>query len=150
MPDLRTVVSVGDAPPEALELRRRVFIVEQGVEKLEEFDGHDPECIHFLLFHLDEVVGCARLRALDPARAKVERVAVTRQERLRGYGRRIMQAIEDEARRRGFSELLLHAQHRAVAFYQKLDWVTFGDAFREANIPHRKMRKKLGASPPGS
>ena len=139
---LRVELCDGTPPPAARALRRRVFVGEQGVAPEEEFDALDASSLHILLFCGDTLFGCARLRPYDAPRcAKVERVAVPRARRRHGYGRRVMDAVETAARARGFQSLLLHAQLRALEFYERLGWQSFGAEFTEAGIPHRKMQK---------
>lgn len=133
----------GAAPADAVAIRRRVFIEEQGVPEAEELDGHDAECAHFLARDAaGRPIGCARLRAVG-ARHKVERVAVTPELRGSGLGRDLMSAVEAHARKLGQRELVLHAQAPVVAFYEKLGWTSVGPRFFEAGIEHQKMEKRL-------
>ena len=51
MTQLRTRCSQGAAPDAAREIRRRVFVEEQGVDPHEEWDAHDEagaETLHFV------------------------------------------------------------------------------------------------------
>ena len=145
---LHIEICEGAAPPDALQLRRAVFMDEQGVSEDEEMDGLDGECVHFLARETSETraIGCARLRPLKAggrADAKVERVAVRAELRGRGLGGAMMAAVEAEAARRGWTRLLLHAQLRAARFYEGLGWRPAGGDFEEAGIPHRRMTKSL-------
>ena len=138
-------ISHGELPPECAELRTRIFVDEQGVSEREEFDGLDPECVHFLARGAEGVVGCARLRPLGGARAKVERVAVPAELRKGGFGRSLMDAVEAEALRQGWSELTLYGQLQAVGFYHRLGWEVVGEEFEEAGIVHLEMVKHAGS-----
>src|SRR5687767_6340742 len=94
----------GAAPGEARELRRRVFVEEQGVAPAEEWDAHDDdaaETLHFVAHAGGTALGCARLRRADDGAAKIERVAVLREARREGIGRALMEAAETAAWRRG-------------------------------------------------
>ena len=75
--------------------------------------------------------------------AKIERVAVDGSMRGFGLGRRVMDAIEDLARRRDQSVALLAAQVPVLVFYEKIGYVAEGDVFLDAGIEHRWMRKPL-------
>lgn len=123
-------------------IRRAVFVAEQGVTEAEEMDGLDVDCAHFLAERGEDALGTARLREVDGA-AKAERVAVVAAARRGGVGRRLMDALEAEARRRGHGEVKLAAQTSAIPFYERLGYACFGDPFVEARIPHRWMRKPL-------
>jgi ElaA protein len=145
MQGLRIERHEGAAPPDAVALRRRVFIEEQGVPEPEELDGLDGERVHFLARDAaGRAIGCACLRAYG-AQHKVERVAVLRELRGSGLGRDLMRAIEEHALALGQRELVLHAQAPVVAFYERLGWTSVGPRFFEAGIEHQKMEKKLGA-----
>ncbi len=137
----------------ALALRRRVFIEEQAVPEAEEVDGRDPQCSHILVEQGPEggreVIGCARLRDLDGASAKAERVAVRAGLRGAGVGRRLMRALEGEARRWGKAQVELGAQLEALPFYGRLGYVADGPVFMDAGIPHRHMHVDLAAAPLG-
>jgi predicted GNAT family N-acyltransferase len=141
-----TGVRVARAPEEredALAVRRAVFVEEQGVPEDLERDGHESESIHFVAYEEGRPVGAARLRLLDEVTAKVERVAVREDVRGRGWGDRLMDAVESKARRRGVRRLTLHAQLSVVDFYDRLGYEPVGGEFEEAGIPHRKMAKPL-------
>ena len=144
MPAIRIEQHEGDVPAAAAALRMRVFVEEQGVSVNEEMDGRDAACVHFLAWQEEVPLGCARLRPLEAGRAKVERVAVLAEHRERGLGRRLMDAAEAEALRRGLCQLVLHAQEPVVGFYDRLGWRAVGGVFEEAGIPHREMIKTLG------
>lgn len=128
------------------EIRRSVFIDEQRVSREEEFDGLDASCIHFIAQIDGRPVGTARLRPNPDGAsgcAKAQRVAVLRDSRRLGVGADLMRALEDESRRLGLSQVILHAQTDAIPFYESIGYRAEGDEFFEADIPHRLMRKRL-------
>jgi predicted GNAT family N-acyltransferase len=133
-----------------LELRRKVFIVGQGIPAERDLDGLDSEAEHFLAISEaapgDLPLGTARLRILAEG-AKVERVAVLEEARGTGLGRRLMKAVETRARECGQSRVLLHAQLPVVPFYEKLGYTAENGVFLEAGIPHRAMYKRLPERP---
>jgi len=126
-----------------LDIRREVFVAEQGVPAEEEVDGRDAGCLHFIAVAGDDVVGTARLRVTADGHAKAERVAVRRAARLTGAGTLLMHALEDEARARGHDRLALNAQVHVLPFYEKLGYGVDGPEFLEAGIAHRPMSKRL-------
>jgi ElaA protein len=128
-------------------IRTQVFVEGQGVSAEEEWDGLDPECVHFLARRGGSPVGTARLRRAG-ADAKAERVAVLESQQGTGVGRAVMLALESEARRIGLGRVLLHAQVRVIPFYERLGYEAYGPEFVEADILHRKMRKPLDGAYP--
>ena len=126
-----------------LEIRRAVFVVDQGVPEALERDGRDPECEHFIALSAGAAVGAARLRELEGC-AKLERVAVLAEHRGAGLGRALVRAAEARATERGLTEIVLSAQSAVVDFYLELGYRTEGEPFLEAGIPHVHMRRALG------
>ncbi len=131
-----------DAVPRCLAIRREVFVRGMGIPEAIELDGLEDRCTQLLLHRGGLDLATARLRVHDGT-AKAERVAVLAEARGSGLGRRLMEALEGEARRRGHGEVLLHAQEAVIPFYEKLGYVPEGERFLEADIPHQAMRKKL-------
>ena len=123
-------------------IRKAVFVVEQTVPLELELDEYDAKAIHFLLWEGNTPLATARL--LDKhGLAKIGRVAVLKEARGRGLGHRLMEAVIDEARERGFTESVLDSQTYAIPFYARLGYIAEGDEFDDAGIPHFLMRRKL-------
>jgi predicted GNAT family N-acyltransferase len=124
------------------EIRRIVFVDEQGVSREDEFDDLDAHCVHFIA-HLDErAVGTARLLVSGDT-AKAQRVAVLADARRHRIGAKLMAALESEAGARGLTGIVLHAQTVAIPFYEAIGYDAEGPVFLEADIPHRLMRKRI-------
>ncbi|MEP7126005.1 MAG: GNAT family N-acetyltransferase [Byssovorax sp.] len=65
-------------------------------------------------------IGCGAVRRIDATTAEIKRMYVAREARGRGVSRRILAALEDEARRIGVTRLVLETGDRqveAVALY---------------------------------
>lgn len=121
------------------EIRRRVFVQEQGVSTANEFDDTDREAVHFLAWLDDAAVGTARLYG-EGGVARIGRVAVLASVRGRGVGSAIMEQALLEARRLGYDEVVLHAQTRVRSFYGRLGFRAEGEVYEEEGIPHISMR----------
>lgn len=126
---------------QALEVRRRVFIEEQGVDAALEHDEHDATCEHLIALSDGRVVGAARYRHTERG-VKLERVAVLAE--LRGYGVGSALVRHAIARLPAHSALYIHAQQSALGFWERMGFVAQGPEFREADIPHRLMRLARG------
>lgn len=141
------VVTTREQMAEALSVRRAVFIGEQRIDEAEEIDRYDgdpatvPDAIH-VLGRLDgRPIATARL-LLDQREGEhphIGRVAVLWEERGRYRGVGVMEALHEEARRRGHAGVTLAAQEYAVGFYAKLGYVARGGVFLDAGIEHRWM-----------
>lgn len=140
--DIRRLAGDDDLS-DAFDVRQDVFVDEQNVSADEEWDGRDEDAAHVVAYENDYPVGTARLRTPDDDVAKIERVAVRKPYREDGIGRLLMDALEADARERGCSQILLHAQTAVETFYEKRGYERTSDVFDEAGIPHVKMRKRL-------
>ncbi|AKC88430.1 acetyltransferase [Pseudoxanthomonas suwonensis] len=125
-------------------VRETVFVQEQQVPVELEWDALDPLCYHVLALDAGgRALGTARL---TPER-RIGRMAVLAPSRGRGIGEAMLAALLEEARRRQWPEVSLHAQLHALPFYARAGFVPAGPPFEEAGIGHREMRRRLpGAS----
>ena len=76
---------------QCLEIRRAVFIEEQGVSVEDEMDGQDSKALHFLARDNTVPVGTARILILDEI-GKIGRVCVLAPYRGRGHANALMGA----------------------------------------------------------
>lgn len=143
---------------ECLQIRREVFVREQGVPDNLEVDEWDDlsRCIHVLAVDDSErPVATARLIPYNhPLNVfpqdtthigKVQRVAVRQSARGRGFGRIVMRTIEELALRQGYRHLVLDAQCTAAEFYLRLGYQQNShEVFLDAGIEHVHMSKSLG------
>lgn len=135
---------------EALAIRRRVFIEEQGVSEAEEIDDHDADpatvtsAVHVLVYRDGVPVATGRL--LLPhgdENTHIGRVAVLAEHRQTGAGRAVMNALHEIALERGLYDITLAAQLHAIGFYERLGYLSRGDVFLDAGIEHRWMDVSL-------
>jgi predicted GNAT family N-acyltransferase len=128
-----------DAPRLAA-IRRAVFIEEQGVPETMEWDADDAAAVHFLALADDATpIGCARLLP----DGHLGRMAVLPDWRRLGVGRALLVAALGAARGRGHTLLMLSAQTHAAKFYARAGFVSVGEPYEEAGIPHVAMQKAL-------
>ena len=127
----------------AVNVRMRVFVVEQQIPPEEEMDAADATATHAIALYQGHIIGTGRLLYLDNGGAQIGRMAVDRQYRRQGVGGRILALLEEKARAQGVSSCLVHAQEYVKAFYAGSGYVEHGDLFLEADISHIEMRKEL-------
>lgn len=124
-------------------LRRAVFIDEQGVSEADEVDGLDETALHLLAYDKDIPVGTARLLVKGSV-GKIGRVCVLREARGTGLGAELIRVALDVLKKQaGVTEAYLGSQSHATGFYEKLGFTVEGDEFIDAGIPHRHMRRVL-------
>ena len=128
------------AQPVAGPLRFAIFVGEQNVPKGIELDDLDAQCVHAIAYDVDgKAIGTGRLLP----NGHIGRMAVVAEWRRRGIGAEILEALINEARRRGHKEAILSAQLQAAEFYRGAGFVAEGKVFEEAGILHQKMRRML-------
>ncbi len=122
-----------------MDIRRRVFIDEQGVPEAEEFSEADNAASHWIAYGSDDSpMGCARLLA-----NKVGRMAVLKTHRHQGVGSALMRQIIGFATREGLESIQLDAQVHALPFYEAMKFTRDGSVFDDVGIPHQHMTLAL-------
>ncbi len=127
----------------AFEVRRKVFVEEQGISEHEEWDGHDEEALHIVVKDGEKIVSTARVLVLNESQAKLERMAVLKPFRSKGVGREIVAFVSEILRERKVNQIVLHAQYQVVDFYKSCGFEETGSPFWEAGIKHIKMQKRI-------
>lgn len=136
---LTSVVSWSEKQSELTCVRRAVFIEEQNVPESIELDGNDADCWHVLASDSDgRPIGTARI----DKKGKIGRMAVLREYRGRGVGRKMIEVIMDWGRSNGMTDFHLSAQIGAVGFYKEMGFEPYGEEFFEAGIRHISMKFK--------
>ena len=134
------IVSWENGEPLLRSVREDVFMREQNVSAVLEWDGLDEGCRHVLaLSTKGEAIGCGRITQ----DGHIGRMAVLREWRERKVGTALLEALLDEARRLSYAEVELGAQVQALPFYHRFGFVEEGEVFMDAGIPHCKMRLRF-------
>jgi predicted GNAT family N-acyltransferase len=122
---------------QAFGIRHQVFVQEQGVAAALEYD-HEAESHHYLLSLDRQAIATARWRETANG-IKLERFAVLPPFRNRGACAFIVKAmLQDVSQHK--KTVYLHAQLKAVKFYERHGFCKIGDQFTEADIAHFLMQ----------
>lgn len=125
-------------------VRTAVFVEEQGIARDDEWDALDDTAVHAVVTNLLGMpVATGRLLREDQGTARIGRMAVDRALRGGGVGRQVVQALEQAARARGDTAVVLGAQRSAEPFYARLGYAPYGEPYEEVGIPHIGMRRRL-------
>jgi predicted GNAT family N-acyltransferase len=124
----------------AFSIRRTVFVEEQQVPAEEEFDEYESSSEHYLAYWNNTPVATARWRHTDKG-IKLERFAVLKEYRDKGTGSSILKAVLEDVVPFG-KTIYLHAQIKAVKFYERAGFEKEGDIFSECDILHYTMKFK--------
>lgn len=132
----------GALPREAAEIRREVFVEEQGFQ--EEFDQTDQRAAHLVLFISGQAAATCRYIEKEEGTFLVGRIAVRKPFRKRGLGAELLKEAEQRIAAKGGKRLLVHAQTQARGFYEKQGFFPFGEEDEEEGCPHVWMKKEIG------
>ncbi|WP_139377142.1 GNAT family N-acetyltransferase [Halobacillus hunanensis] len=139
--DIRTVRNPQELT-DAFQIRRNVFIDEQGVSEADEHDAFDDSAKHLVGYLNGKPFAAARLRFIEDY-AKLERICVERAHRGHRYGQQMIDHMENVIKHAGYSKAKLNAQTHAEGFYESLGYQTVSEEFMDAGIPHVTMIKDL-------
>ena len=121
----------------AFKIRHTVFVIEQNCPEEIEYENEEI-CTHFLLTYKKDPIATARYRKTNNG-YKLERFAVLKEERGKGFGHKILKAMLKDLS--SYKEVIyMHAQVDVLPFYQKIGFKKEGDIFEEAGIMHYKMQ----------
>lgn len=125
----------------ALQLRQRVFVVEQSCAYLDA-DGYDGECLHLMGWNDASLVAYARLvpPGVKYEQASIGRVATHPSWRGVGLGKQLMAEAMEQARARGWmGPLIIQAQIYLENFYEGFGFRRISEPYVEDGITHVDM-----------
>lgn len=134
----------GDDLTQAFDIRRKVFVDEQKVSEEEEFDEIDNIAVHAIVFDTDDKNKPVATGRVYPNpngdNFCIGRIAVLKEARGKYYGDFVVRLLLNKALLSGAKEVILSAQVRAIPFYEKIGFISYGDIFQDAGIDHVKMK----------
>ncbi|WP_099203482.1 GNAT family N-acetyltransferase [Miniphocaeibacter massiliensis] len=124
-------------------IREEVFVKEQ--KFADEFDDVDQNCIHLLYFYENIPVGTARIFNSEEnfEEYHIGRVAILKDYRKFGLGKKIILAVEEKAKELGAKKLVLSAQKPVEEFYKKCGYISVGEEYFDQWCPHIDMEKEI-------
>ncbi len=129
-------------PEEAKNIRKKVFIEEQGFKN--EFDETDNCCIHFLLYKDGTAAATGRMFTEDGGKSyHIGRIAVLKEYRKFHLGSAIMNEMIKKAKELNAELIIVSAQCRVSEFYEKLGFIKTGSIYMDEFCPHIRMELKL-------
>ncbi|MFC3031441.1 GNAT family N-acetyltransferase [Pseudoalteromonas fenneropenaei] len=136
------IVKIVETPEEfefVKDIRRKVFINEQGVTEEEEFDSVDEkECTHLIALSAGKPIGTLRFYPIEN-QVQIGRVCVLIEFRGKGIGKILMHNALQLINIQYVKSVVLESQLEKIGFYEKFGFIPYGDLFIDARIPHRKM-----------
>jgi YbgC/YbaW family acyl-CoA thioester hydrolase len=134
-------------------VRTEVFVNELGISQQDERDANDASAVHAVVYNqLNMPLATGRLLAGEQGGAsgtseigasKIGRMATLRVLRSAKLGDQVLGALVQQARQRGDTQVLVHAQLAAAGFYERAGFVAQGTPYDEVGIPHVTMALSL-------
>ena len=129
-------------PKEAKEIRETVFVKEQGFKK--EFDEVDNLARHMIIYEEEQPISTCRFYFNEEKQSFIiGRIAVRKEYRGKGIGRKMLKEAEDIIRQDGGKSTMISGQVRVEKFYEKLGYQKQGEVFLDEDCPHIWMKKVL-------
>jgi len=137
------LVTGDDELRQAFEVRKQVFVREQGISEDLVFNGHDNKALQMVVKDGERVIGSARVKFLAGNQAKLERMAVLKHYRRKGIGKEMLLFLDGVLKDKQVKQVIIHAQLEVVPFYKLCGFNELGLPFQEAGIKHIKMCKQV-------
>ncbi len=107
----------------------------------------EDQAIHAIAVEGEEVLGVARMHESSPNQGQVRCVAIATAAQGKGIGKAIMAYLEDQAKTKGWTEIVLEARENAVPFYQAIGYTIVAESYLLfGEIQHYRMKKALTLS----
>src|SRR5262245_19139034 len=141
MEEIRVEVSDWDKVKYAAgPIRYAIFIETKDPPAGIELDDLDSQCRHALASDASgAAIGTSRLQP----DGQISRLAVPKPWWRRGVGALLMQALIEEARKRGTAHVIVSASLQAAEFYRDLGFIAEGKVQRDGDQLSQRMRKPL-------
>lgn len=104
----------------------------------------EDQAIHAIAVENGEVLGVARMHESDEKQGQVRCVATATKAQGKGIGKAIMAYLEEKAKQKGWTEIVLEARENAVPFYQAIGYSIVAESYLLfGEIQHYRMQKSL-------
>jgi N-acetylglutamate synthase-like GNAT family acetyltransferase len=104
----------------------------------------EDQAIHAIAVAGEEVLGVARMHESATNQGQVRCVAIATIAQGKGIGKAIMAYLEDQAKMKGWTEIVLEARENAVPFYQAIGYTIIAESYLLfGEIQHYRMSKTL-------
>ena len=104
----------------------------------------EDQAIHAIAVKDGVVLGVARMHESAEKQGQVRCVATATAAQGKGIGKAIMAYLEEKAKQKGWTEIVLEARENAVPFYQAIGYTIVAESYLLfGEIQHYRMKKSL-------
>lgn len=127
---------------ECFQIRKKVFVEEQGLFKTTDRDEHDKQSTHIAALHKDKIIGTVRVYEGKDGIWWGGRLAVAKG--FRGNaGRLLIQSAVEYVKERNAECFRAHVQLKNVPFFKALKWRPLRSVMLCHGEPHQLMEAEL-------
>ena len=128
------------AATDIMDIRRKVFVVEQRFDEAVVFDEHDSQSFHVLVTDDFGIpVGCGRL----VPDGHIGKIGVLINHRAHGIGSGILSKLIDIAKKNRIFNLNLSTETELTGFYDHLKFHAVGPVYMKQGVPYQRMTKRI-------
>ena len=124
-------------------LRDRILRQPLGLKFSAEQLATEANLIHVAGWIDDQVRACCVVAEQDDEWFKIRQVAVDSEFQRQGYGKLLMEFVQQHVASIGGKKVFCHSRDVAEPFYSRLGYRSVGDYFEEVSIRHVRMEKDL-------
>lgn len=143
MPDIRLIEYGSCDHHNMIALRDKILRRPLGLTFSEEYLRQEMHDVLIGCFDGNRITGCCILTPANAHTVQLRQMAVDDDQQGKGTGSLVLRFAEEQARKEGFTELMMHAREVARPFYEKNGYSARGDIFTEVGIDHIEMFRKL-------
>ncbi|MBD2329637.1 GNAT family N-acetyltransferase [Alkalinema sp. FACHB-956] len=125
---------------------RHPLKMECSLQPNQPLDSLEQTAYHLIAVCNQAIVGSARLCHLTPTLGSLSYVAVSIEFQRQGVGTRLVQALLDQARLDGLSQVRVMARADTISFYERFDFRAQGDVIYYLGIAHQFMLCQLSSA----
>lgn len=129
----------------ALSLRYRLFFQEHDLPWSILFDDKEATSTHLALIDGENLVAYGRLSSDADMNFQISQMVVDPKHQGRGYGTEVLERLIALTREMHGNSIFLNARISAIAFYEKMGFIAFGEPFKSKStqVEHIKMKLEL-------
>ncbi len=137
------LVETPDELQQCMQIRREVFVDEQGLFAESDRDEHDEKALHIAAFYGGAIIGTVRVYEESEGLWWGGRLAVVKKVRGRAGKLLIRKAVEI-VKEQGARKFLARVQVENVAFFKTLGWAVEGEPHEYRGMMHQVLKADLG------
>jgi len=125
------LIPFGEDLTEVFDIRRKVFVEEQGIPEKIAFDKYDYLAIHAIVFqgtNQGKAIATGRI-VYDGDSCRLGFIAVLKECRGNQYGDFVVRMLMNKAFNAGVKRISVNAQVASVKFYKKIGFIQEGEEF---------------------